>query len=83
MRPTTAMGAFLLAVVVTAAPQPWTIDAELACETAREMVRLQSSEVSPAPKPPMAKCTRCKGTGKVKSGDGLAVFDCPECDGGK
>jgi len=35
------------------------------------------------PKPAPAKCVRCNGTGKVKSGDGLAVFDCPDCKGSR
>lgn len=77
MRGTTAFGAFLLAVLVTAGTQPWTLDAELACETARELVRLESQPAPPKPAP--AQCARCQGTGKVKSGDGLAVIPCPEC----
>jgi hypothetical protein len=79
VRTTTALGAFLLAVVVTAGQQPSTIEADLACETAREMVRLQASPLPAPPKPPPERCTRCNGTGKVKSGDGLAVIPCPEC----
>ena len=82
MRTTTALGAFVLAVIVSAGDSPSTIDAELACETAREMVRLQATPVPVPPKPTPAKCVRCNGTGKVKSGDGIAVFDCPDCKGG-
>ncbi len=83
MRATTALGAFVLAVIVTATGYEPTIDAELACETARELVRLQATPVPVPPKPAPAKCQRCNGTGKVKSGDGLAVFDCPDCKGGR
>jgi hypothetical protein len=83
VRTTTALGAFVLAVIVAAGDSPSTLDAELACETAREMVRLQATPVPVPPKPTPAKCVRCNGTGKVKSGDGIAVFDCPDCKGGK
>jgi len=83
VRTTTALGAFVLAVIVAAGDWPSTLDVELACETAREMVRLQATPVPVPPKPAPAKCVRCNGTGKVKSGDGIAVFDCPDCDGGK
>lgn len=79
MKSYTAFGAFLLAVIVTAGAQPWTLDAELACETARELVRLEAQPLPTPPKPAPAKCARCQGTGKVKSGDGLAVIPCPEC----
>jgi hypothetical protein len=83
VRTTTALGAFVLAVIVAAGDPPSTLDAELACETAREMVRLQATPVPVPPKPAPTKCVRCNGTGKVKSGDGIAVFDCPDCKGGK
>ena len=83
MRTTTALGAFVLAVVLAAGDSPSTLDAELACETAREMVRLQAQPLPAPPKPTPAKCVRCNGTGKVKSGDGIAVIPCPDCDGGK
>ncbi len=83
MRTTTALGAFVLAVIVAAGDSPSTLDAELACETAREMVRLQATPVPVPPNPAPAKCVRCNGTGKVKSGDGLAVFDCPDCKGSR
>ena len=79
MKTTTALGAFVLAVIVAAGQQPSTIEADLACETAREMVRLQASPRPKPPKPGPEKCARCNGTGKVKSGDGIAVIPCPEC----
>ena len=83
MKATTAFGAFVLAVIVAAGDQPSTIDAELACETAREIVRLQASPAPAPPGPPPAKCSRCNGTGKVLSGDGIAVIPCPDCQGRK
>lgn len=79
MKSTTAIGAFVLAVILAAGDQQSTLDAELACETAREMVRLQAQPAPTPPKPIPSQCSRCKGTGKVKSGDGLAVIPCPEC----
>ena len=51
MKTTTALGAFVLAVILAAGDPPSTLDAELACETAREMVRLQAQ---PLPAPPQA-----------------------------
>lgn len=79
MKTTTALGAFVLAVIVAAGDPPSTIEADLACETAREMVRLQLSPPPAPPKPAPGKCVRCNGTGKVRSGDGLAEIPCPEC----
>jgi len=79
VRATTALGAFVLAVVVAAGSAQPSLDAELACDTARELVRLQAQPQPAPPKPGPAKCLRCNGTGKVKSGDGLAEIPCPEC----
>lgn len=36
---------------------------------------------TPEPGPNAEKCTNCDGTGKVKTGDGLAWTVCDECDG--
>jgi hypothetical protein len=83
VKATTAFGAFVLAVVFAAGDRQPSLDAELACEAAREIVRLQSSPAPAPPKPNPGKCVRCNGTGKVKSGDGIAVIPCPDCDGGK
>jgi hypothetical protein len=47
------------------------------------MVRLQAKPLPAPPKPTPAKCVKCNPTGKVKSGDGIAVIPCPDCDGGK
>lgn len=81
MRPSTVCGAFVLAVIVAAGSGTSTIDAELACEAAREMVRLQA-QPAPAPAPAPSKCIKCDGTGRVLSGDGLAIIPCPLCKKG-
>jgi hypothetical protein len=53
-------GAFALSVAIAAVQDSASIDADLACETARELVRLQQQ-----PSPPASdKCLNCKGTGK-------------------
>lgn len=57
------------------------ISADLAAETARLVVQLRQMPPSPAPKPISDTCENCKGTGKVRSGDGIAVFTCPACQG--
>jgi len=50
----------------------------------RATVALSASQLDrpdePAPiKPPRKDCKVCNGTGKVRSGDGLHVFDCTAC----
>ena len=52
------------------------IDAELACETARMVVRLRAT---PDATPKADKCANCNGTGKI--GDGKIVMTCPVCNG--
>ena len=53
------------------------IDAELACETARMVVRLRAT---PDTTPKSSdKCSNCNGTGKI--GDGKIVMTCPVCNG--
>lgn len=52
------------------------IVADIACETARMVVRL-SQEMAPAPA--SDKCTNCDGTGKL--GDGRITTTCPICKG--
>ncbi len=47
------------------------IDAELACETARMVVKLRAT---PDATPKSDKCTNCNGTGKI-------VMTCPVCNG--
>lgn len=36
---------------------------------------------NPSPSPDDKSCTSCKGTGKVKTGDGISWTECDECDG--
>jgi hypothetical protein len=82
---TLVAGAFVLAVAMQATPDTASITADLACETARELARVQTltpaPEPAPAPKP--AICPRCAGSGKVLSGDGLAILPCPVCKAAK
>lgn len=52
------------------------ITADLACETAREVLRLR--QMMP-PAPVSDRCDNCDGTGKV--GDGRIVVTCPVCKG--
>jgi DnaJ-class molecular chaperone len=52
------------------------ITADLACETARMVVKLRQ-EMAPAPK--SDKCANCDGTGRL--GDGRIVTVCPVCKG--
>lgn len=56
------------------------ISADLAVEAAR-MVTVLRQGPPPAPDAPAGQCVNCKGTGKVRSGDGIEVFTCPVCDG--
>jgi DnaJ-class molecular chaperone len=67
-------GAFALSVAIAAVQDSASIDADLACETARELVRLQHQAA-----PASDKCTNCNGTGKI--GDGRIVMQCPVCKG--
>lgn len=65
---------------VTTIPADPTIDADIACETARMVTQLRQ-QIPPAPKPPKPgdKCDNCEGTGKI--GDGRVSVKCPICDG--
>ena len=77
-------GAFVLAVAMQATPDTASITADLACETARELARVQTPTPAPEPAPPKpAICPRCAGSGKVLSGDGLAILPCPVCKAAK
>ena len=51
------------------------IDAELACETARMVVKLRATPDAT----PKAVCSNCGGSGKL--GDGKIVLTCPVCNG--
>jgi hypothetical protein len=57
------------------------ITADLATETAREVIRLRH-EVAPTPVPPApgGKCQNCDGRGYV--GDGRVRVPCQPCGGG-
>lgn len=37
----------------------------------------QMEEAKPSPKPPLQNCPKCKGTGKVKTGDNQNWTNCP------
>jgi hypothetical protein len=76
---TLVAGAFVLAIAVQGVPDTASITADLACETARELARIQTPTPAPAPPPKPAICPRCDGSGKVLSGDGLAIIPCPAC----
>ena len=52
------------------------IDAELACETARMVVRLRAT---PDATPKADKCSNCGGSGKL--GDGKIFVTCQACNG--
>lgn len=74
---------FSLATVgcVASLPADPGISADLATEAAR-MVLVLRQGLPPAPAPaPAGECDNCKGTGKVRSGDGIEVFTCPVCNG--
>jgi hypothetical protein len=82
---TLVAGAFVLAIAVQGVPDTASITADLACETARELARIQTPlpAPEPAPTPKPAICPRCAGSGKVLSGDGLAILPCPVCKAAK
>jgi len=82
---TLVAGAFVLAIAVQGVPDTASITADLACETARELARIQTPTPAPEPAPPPkpAICPRCDGSGKVLSGDGLAIIPCPACKAAK
>jgi hypothetical protein len=61
---------------VASLPGDHGVTADLACETARMVVKLRH-EIAPAPK--SDKCENCDGTGKL--GDGRIVTVCPICKG--
>ena len=60
---------------VASLPRDDGITADLACEAAREIVRVRQT-IQPAPK---NVCKNCDGTGKI--GDGKIVMTCPVCKG--
>lgn len=61
-------------------PRLWL--AELSAITAAadaDAVDLTIPTPTPDTKVPRAQCTVCKGTGKIRSGDGISVVDCDSC----
>lgn len=54
------------------------IAADLACETAREIVRMRQS-IKPTPTPSADACENCGGAGTL--GDGKITVKCPACGG--
>jgi hypothetical protein len=78
MRYVVCMTVVVVGCVATLPDDP-TITADIAAETAREILRLRQ-EVAPAPGPkPGDKCANCDGRGYV--GDGTVRVKCQPCDG--
>ena len=71
---TAALVAGVFALVSSVATS--SIDAELACETARMVVKLRAT---PDATPKSDKCSNCGGSGKL--GDGKISVTCPVCNG--
>jgi len=73
---------FLLAIAgcVASLPDDPTISADLAVEAAR-LAFVGRDPAPPAPAPDSGECENCGGTGRVRSGDGIEEFDCPDCGG--
>lgn len=66
--------AVMLVGCVASLPRDDSVTADLACETAREVVRVRQT-IRPTP----GVCQNCDGSGKV--GDGRIVITCPVCKG--
>lgn len=81
MRWAVAFAFVFVGCVATLPASDPSISADLAAETARLVVQLRQMPPSPAPQPTGDKCENCKGTGRIRSGDGIAVFTCPVCQG--
>lgn len=70
----------VIAGCVASLPQDPTISADLAVEAAR-LALIERELPTPPPAPDSGECENCKGTGRVRSGDGIEEFDCPDCGG--
>jgi DnaJ-class molecular chaperone len=68
--------AVTMAGCVASLPRDDSLTADLACEAAREIVRVRQT-LRPTPKSDV--CANCDGTGKI--GDGKIVITCPVCKG--
>lgn len=66
----------MFAGCVLTLPNDDTLSADLACEAAREVLRLRR-EIAPAPA--SDQCENCGGTGTL--GDGRITVKCPVCGG--
>jgi hypothetical protein len=77
----TPLTVFLLAGCSAATAAPKLTEYDLA--EYRAVVALSAASLdkpdTPSPKPPRKDCKVCNGTGKVRSGDGLLIFDCTAC----
>lgn len=63
------------ALLAGCSPPPSNI--EILCECFSQAA-YEAVKRPPAPAPPPAACCKdCRGTGKVRSGDGQALVDCP------
>jgi len=51
------------------------LTADLATQAAYELGKLRPDQ------PVSDICQNCNGKGKVRSGDGISVFTCPDCQG--
>jgi len=80
MRSLVALAIVLVGCVASLPRDDAAITADLAAETAREVIRLRH-EVAPTPVPPApgGKCQNCDGRGYV--GDGRVRVPCQPCGG--
>ena len=80
MRSLVVFAVVLVGCVASLPRDDASITADLAAETAREVLRLRS-EVAPTPVPPApgGKCDNCEGRGYV--GDGTIKVKCQPCNG--
>lgn len=81
MRSLVVFAVVLVGCVASLPRDDASITADLAAETAREVLRLRS-EVAPTPVPPApgGKCETCSGTGKLPT-DGRVIVTCNACGG--
>jgi hypothetical protein len=78
MRSLIAFAVVLAGCVASLPRDDAAITADLAAETAREVIRLRH-EVAPTPVPPSGVCENCEGRGYV--GDGTVKVKCQPCNG--
>jgi hypothetical protein len=78
MRWLVAFSVVLVGCVASLPTDDAAITADLAAETAREVIRLRH-EVAPSPVPPSGVCENCEGRGFI--GDGTVRVPCQPCGG--